>query len=71
MWINVDDKMPESDRRYLVSLRPVGMEGFIAVSFYYEDSFGQWFSDQWNIYDRIYTDDVTHWMEIPEGPGEE
>ena len=67
-WISVDYLMPESDRRYLALLDEKGREGFITVSFYYEDSFGQWWSDQWNIYDRIYTDSVTHWMELPEPP---
>ena len=65
-WIPVTERMPEEDGRYLCNTRSVAFKGC-----FYRDILK---------YDRggflepegyIYTDAVTHWMELPEGPTEE
>lgn len=55
---------PRSDTKVLVIL-----DGkFITVSYYFEDSLGPWFSDEWHIWNKEYTGRVTHWMPLPKLP---
>jgi len=60
-WKKVDKDLPQSDTFILVML----FEKVIATAYYYEDSFGKWFSPARSIWDRTYTSQVTHWMELP------
>lgn len=63
-WISIKDKLPDSDTYVLILLSVK----FATVSYYFEDSFGKWWSDNWDIWNKEYTDDVTHWMPLPELP---
>lgn len=63
-WINVKDKLPNSDNYVLICLHGK----FLRTSYYFEDSFGKWFSSTDGIWDKYYTDAVTHWMPLPEPP---
>ena len=63
-WINIKNEYPESDTNILVCLSNKA----IRVSYYFQDSFGRWFSSADEIWDKYYTDDVTHWMPLPDMP---
>lgn len=65
-WIKVKKRLPESDTFVLVFLSP----GTITLSYYFKDSYGKWFSDQWNVWNKEYTKYVTHWMPLPKKPHE-
>ncbi|KKL81110.1 hypothetical protein LCGC14_1998090, partial [marine sediment metagenome] len=54
-WISIKDKLPDSDTYVLILLSVK----FATVSYYFEDSFGKWWSDNWDIWNKEYTDDVT------------
>lgn len=62
-WIPVTERLPEREGRYLCVKR-IGKSGSGYVQIMNGDSYG--FSME-----HIYTDDVTHWMPLPEGPKEE
>lgn len=62
-WISVKDRLPERAGRYLCVKR-IGKSGMVYVQLMNGDSYG--FSME-----HIYTDDVTHWMPLPEPPKEE
>ena len=61
-WISVEDRLPEREGRYLCVKR-IGKSGAVYVQLMNGDSYG--FS-----MDHFYTDDVTHWMPLPEPPKE-
>ena len=74
-WISVDARLPNSDTDILVLL--VG--GFIRTSYYFSDSFGDWFSDSDFPWNKAYGPSpqkrkahkgleqyVTHWMPLPD-----
>ena len=63
-WIKVEDNLPLSDTYVLICL----CGKFQKVSYYFQDSFGTWFSTDYDIWDKIYTDEVTHWMLLPDIP---
>ena len=63
-WIKERKRHPDSDTYILVCLN--GM--VIRTSYYFRDSFGKWFSSPSEIWDKYYTNDVTHWMPLPELP---
>ena len=60
--IEVRKQLPKSDTYVLAILHG----RFVTVSYYFEDSFGSWWSSQWSIYDQKYTHVVTHWMPLKE-----
>lgn len=61
-WIRVDDRLPENDARVLVCDT---REDYVSSWEYFGD--GLWFGDEviWA------TEDITHWMPLPEPPKEE
>ena len=63
-WISVKERLPESDTYILICL----CNKFQKVSYYFRDSFGNWFSTDYDIWDKTYTDEATHWMPLPESP---
>jgi len=68
-WTSVKDRLPEnrppdSDTYVLVCLHGK----FLRISYYFEDSFGKWFSSPDEIWDKYYTGAVTHWMPLPSLP---
>lgn len=65
-WINLDDQFPQSDTFVLVCLSGKS----IRVSYYFQDSYGKWFSSPDDIWDKYFTDFVTHWATLPEFPSE-
>lgn len=62
-WIPVTERLPEREGRYLCVKR-IGKSGAVYVTMMNGDGYG--FSME-----HIYTDDVTHWMPLPEPPKEE
>jgi hypothetical protein len=60
-WIDINKQLPDSDTYVLVCLNNM----FIMTSYYFQDSFGKWFSSADEIWDKYYTDDVTHWALLP------
>lgn len=63
-WIDINKQYPDSDTNVLVCLNGQA----IRVSYYFQDSFGRWFGSADAIWDKYYTEDVTHWMLLPEMP---
>lgn len=63
-WIPVSERLPDCDGRYLCNIKSHAFKGC-----YYRDirkyDRGGFLEDGY-----IYTDDVTHWMELPDGPEE-
>lgn len=61
-WISVEDRLPEDDARVLVCDT---REDYVSIWEYFGD--GLWFGDEviWA------TEDITHWMPLPEPPKEE
>ena len=59
-WIPVTERLPEIEGRYLC-VRRIGKSGMVYVQLMNGDSYG--FSME-----HIYTDDVTHWMPLPNPP---
>ena len=62
-WIPVTERLPEKEGRYLCVKR-IGKSGAVYVTMMNGDSYG--FSME-----HIYTDEVTHWMPLPEPPKED
>jgi hypothetical protein len=60
-WINIKEGFPDSDTYVLICLN----QKFIKVAYYFWDSYGEWFSTDYDIWDKVYTDHVTHWMPLP------
>jgi hypothetical protein len=63
-WIDVNKQFPDSGTRVLVCLNGK----LIMTSYFFEDLFGKWFSSTDEIWDKYYTDSVTHWAILPEMP---
>ena len=54
-----------SDEYYLVMLHGK----FMAISYFFVDSFGYWWSSQWDVWDKYYSGgEVTDWAELPDTP---
>jgi len=66
-WIDINKQFPESDTYVLICL----YNKFIMTSYYFEDSYGKWFSSADEIWDKYYTEAVTYWMPLPSLPVEE
>ena len=60
-WISVKDRLPEHDGRYLCNVKSFSFKGSFYITMLKYDKGGF-------IEGRIYTDDVTHWMPLPEPP---
>ena len=62
-WIPVTERLPEEDGRYLCNTRSFAFPGsfYQTIMKYEKGGF---------IEGHIYTDDVTHWMPLPEPPKE-
>ena len=66
-WNDINNGDPESDHHYLVVLH----NKFITIAFFFVDSFGSWWSSQWDIWDKIYSEgEVTHWAKLPKTPNQ-
>jgi len=65
-WIKVENELPKiGDRWYLIML----WNKWVSIAYYFQDSYGHWWSTQWDIWDKEYSDgEVTHWQELPEKP---
>lgn len=73
-WNKIEDGNPAdimnhtaggSDEYYLVMLHG----RFMAISYFFVDSFGAFWSSRWDVWDKAYSDgEVTHWAECPELP---
>ena len=64
-WIDVNEKLPNSDTFILVCL----LGKFLKASYFFKNSDGSNnFSTDYDVWDCIYTDYVTHWMPLPEPP---
>ena len=63
-WIQVTERLPEEDGRYLCNTRSFAFPGsfYQTIMKYEKGGF---------IEGYIYTDDVTHWMPLPEPPKED
>lgn len=53
-----------SDEAYLVVLE----NKWITTAFFFADSYGHWWSSQFEPYDKYYTGMVTHWAKMPKLP---
>lgn len=60
-WIPVTERLPEVSDRYLCNIKSFAFPGTFYQRILPYDKYG--FKE-----DHIYTDDVTHWMPIPEEP---
>lgn len=60
-WIPVTERMPEECDRYLCNVRSFAFPGSFYQAILHCDKYG--FREG-----NIYTDDVTHWMPLPEPP---
>ena len=77
-WISVDDRLPENDGSYLVTINSFGERKYINVRRFAKDGeavneyelAGQ--ENVWYYYDSewgyISIDSVTHWMPLPQPP---
>ena len=77
-WISVDDRLPEEDGSYLVTINSFGGRKYIDIRWFAKDGeivdkyelAGQ--ENVWYYYDSewgyISIDSVTHWMPLPEMP---
>ena len=63
-WKKLKKEYPPSDEYVLICL----CGKFLKVSYYFEDSFGKWFSTDYDIWDKAYTNEATHWMPLPKIP---
>lgn len=57
-WIATKKKLPTKEGNYTVKLK--NKQTF--RSYFFTDSYGEWWSSYRNDYDRLYTTRVTHWM---------
>lgn len=62
-WIPVTERLPKEHGRYLCNIKSGAFRGCYYQAIRYYDQYG--FRDG-----CIYTDDVTHWMPLPEPPKE-
>lgn len=60
-WISVKERLPECDGRYLCNVKSFAFKGSFYTTILKYDKGGF-------IEGYIYTDDVTHWMPLPEPP---
>ena len=60
-WIPVTDRLPEECDRYLCNVKSFAFPGSFYQAILHYDKYG--FREG-----HIYTDDVTHWMSLPEPP---
>lgn len=62
-WIPVTERLPDESDRYLCNVRSFAFPGsfYQTILPYEKDGFRE---------GHIYTDDVTHWMPLPEPPKE-
>lgn len=60
-WISVKDRLPEEADRYLCNIKSFAFPGLFYQAILKYDKHG--FQEG-----HIYTDDVTHWMPLPEPP---
>lgn len=62
-WVPVTERLPKTDGRYLCNVKSFAFPGnyYQAILRYYKEGF---------LEANIYTDDVTHWMPLPEPPKE-
>ena len=62
-WIPVTERLPECDGRYLCNVKSFSFPGtfYRTILQYVDGGF---------VEGHIYTDDVTHWMPLPEPPKE-
>lgn len=80
-WISVNERLPETDGRYLVHKNLWGSTWFDVISFAKdgrkidEYDFQKNWENVWYNYDsewgHVTTDSVTHWMPLPEAPKED
>lgn len=63
-WIPVTERLPEGKDRYLCNVKSFAFPGSFYQAILYYDQHG--FREG-----NIYTDDVTHWMSLPEPPEED
>lgn len=61
-WIPVTERLPEENDRYLCNVKSFAFPGRFYHAILQYDKCG--FREK-----NIYTDDVTHWMLLPEPPG--
>ncbi len=60
-WISVKERFPFRRERVLVSSK----DGyFMEILFYYGEN-------QWEDCEKIYIEDITHWMPLPKSPSKE
>lgn len=62
-WIPVSDRLPDYDGRYLCNVRSFAFPGtfYVSILKYEHGAF---------IEGTCYSDDVTHWMPLPDSPEE-
>ena len=63
-WIPVAERLPEEDGYYLCCVKSFCFPGRTYINILHCDKNG--FQEG-----HIYTDDVTHWMPLPDPPGKE
>lgn len=63
-WIPVTERLPEANDRYLCNVKSFAFPGCFYQTILKYDKYGF-------LEGHIYTDDVTHWMPLPEPPKEE
>lgn len=63
-WRSVSERLPKEQGRYLCNVKSFAFPGCTYISILQYDKYG--FREE-----NIYTDDVTHWMPLPEPPGTE
>ena len=62
-WIDVNERMPESNHNVLVYDKYSETKGEICVAEYWDDF------NEWSTIDNFSAmDNITHWMELPEPP---
>ena len=79
-WISVEERLPEEDGRYLVFTSSYLIQYVRVLSFAKDgrkvdeydfvsawENVWYWYDSEWG---HITTDDVTHWMPLPEPPKE-
>lgn len=61
-WINVDERLPETNRSVLAYRSGKGVGNF-----YINGQF-EWMLDGWGVNTSRTFDDITHWMPLPPPP---
>lgn len=82
-WISVDDRLPEKDGEYLVSIHQeddeIGLAGDLVIPAWYQTcpllfvpkSIGWHLLNEFYEFSDRMRDDITHWMPMPEPPEKE